>query len=45
MKSRKEKTHCGICNQMVEVVNLISHEEYYDQIFSCGHGVELKKEN
>lgn len=29
---------------MVEVVNLIPHEEYDDQIFSCGRGIELKKD-
>jgi hypothetical protein len=29
---------------MVEIVNHIPHEEYDDQIFSCGYGIELKKE-
>jgi hypothetical protein len=29
---------------MVEIVNYIPHEEYDDQIFSYGHGIELRKQ-
>jgi len=43
LKSKK-KTRCATCNKTVEIVNYIPHEEYDDQIFSCGHGIELKKE-
>lgn len=36
MKSKREKARCITCNKIVEVVNLIPHEDYDDQIFSCG---------
>jgi hypothetical protein len=32
VRSRKDKTCCTKCNKMVQVVNLISHEEYDDQM-------------
>jgi hypothetical protein len=44
LKSKIKKTRCATCNKTVEIVNHIPHEEYDDQIFSCGHGIELKKE-
>lgn len=37
-----EKRTCTICNKDVEIVSETSHDDYDDQIMSCGHQSKRK---
>jgi hypothetical protein len=32
-----QKRICTTCNEEVEIINIISHDDYDEQVFSCGH--------
>jgi hypothetical protein len=32
-----QKRLCTTCNEEVEIINIISHDDYDEQVFSCGH--------